>query len=198
MRSTMHVQSGNVTELLAAWGNGDAAALEQLMPLVYRELRRLANYHLAHERPHHTLDSAALVNEAYLKLIDQRNVNWQNRSHFFAIAARMMRRILVDYARARNVAKRGGGVSPVSLTDTQRTLGTRASDVVEIDEALDRLKAIDSRKSDVVELRFFGGLSIEETAAILKISPNTVMRDWVAAKAWLHRELTGASHRGNV
>src|SRR5262245_47887292 len=134
MRRVMQPRSGNITEMLAAWGNGDAVALEHLMPLVYRELRRLANYHLAHERPHHTLDSAALVNEAYLKLIDQRNVNWQNRAQFFAIAARMMRRILVDYARARNVAKRGGGVVTVSLTDTQPTLGTRASDVVDIDE----------------------------------------------------------------
>jgi RNA polymerase sigma factor (TIGR02999 family) len=159
------------------------------MAVVYQELRRIANYHLAHERPNHTLDSAALVNEAYIRIIDQRHVNWQNRAHFFAIAARLMRRILVDYARARVVAKRGGDVVKISLTDTTAASGQRASELIEIDEALTRLASLDPRKCQVVELRFFAGLSVEETAEALKISPNTVMRDWSTAKAWLHREL---------
>jgi RNA polymerase sigma factor (TIGR02999 family) len=185
----MQAETDKVTELLVAWAGGDAVALEQLMPMVYRELRRLANRHLVHERPNHTLDSGALVNEAYLKLVDQRSVSWQNRAHFFAIAARLMRRILVDHARARAMAKRGGGNIAVSLQESAIALGDRAAELVEIDEALNRLAQLHPRKSEVVELRFFTGLSIEETAAVLKVSPNTVMRDWLTAKAWLHREL---------
>ena len=185
----MRHETENVTNLLVAWSDGDAVALEQLMAIVYQELRRIANYHLAHERPNQTLDSAALVNEAYIRIIDQRHVNWQNRAHFFAIAARLMRRILVDYARARVVAKRGGNAVKVSLTDTPATSGQPASELIEIDEALTRLASLDPRKCQVVELRFFAGLSVEETAEALKISPNTVMRDWSTAKAWLHREL---------
>jgi RNA polymerase sigma-70 factor (ECF subfamily) len=189
-RRSMQKHSQDVTGLLVAWSDGDVVALEQLMPLVYQELRRLANRHLARERQNHTLDSACLVNEAYLRLVDQ-NVNWQNRNHFFAIAARLMRRILVDHARTRSVAKRGGGAIQVSLTDNPESapLGQRAMEVIEIDEALIRLAEFDPRKCEVVELRFFGGLSIEETADVLKISANTVMRDWKTAKAWLHREL---------
>lgn len=189
MGPLMQAETDKVTELLVAWAGGDAVALEQLMPMVYRELRRLANRHLVHERPNHTLDSGALVNEAYLKLVDQRSVSWQNRAHFFAIAARLMRRILVDHARARAMAKRGGGNIAVSLQESAIALGDRAAELVEIDEALNRLAQLHPRKSEVVELRFFTGLSIEETAAVLKVSPNTVMRDWLTAKAWLHREL---------
>jgi len=190
MRRLMKPEAQRVTQLLLAWAEGDPVALEELMPLVYRELRRIASYRLRRERPNHTLDSAALVNEAYLRLIDQKKVHWQNRSHFFAIAAQMMRRILVDHARAKTVGKRGGDAMFVSF-DEASTSVQRASELVQIDEALDRLAAIDPRKSQVVELRFFAGLDVEETAAVLNVSPNTVMRDWRTAKAWLHRELSG-------
>jgi RNA polymerase sigma factor (TIGR02999 family) len=190
MRRLMKPETQRVTQLLLAWTDGDPVALEELMPLVYRELRRIASYRLRRERPNHTLDSAALVNEAYLRLIDQKKVRWQNRSHFFAIAAQMMRRILVDHARAKTVGKRGGDAMLVSFDESSAPV-QRASELVEIDEALDRLAAIDPRKSQVVELRFFAGLDVEETAAVLKVSPNTVMRDWRTAKAWLHRELSG-------
>jgi RNA polymerase sigma factor (TIGR02999 family) len=186
----MALPTQNVTQLLAAWAKGDRAAHEQLLPLVHQELRRLANYHFRRERPGHTLQATALVNEAYLRLIDQKHVDWQNRAHFFGIASQLMRRILIDYARARRVDKRGGDASRVSLHDETVMTAERSEELVALDEALNRLAAFDPRKSQVVELRFFGGLNIEETAEVLKISPNTVMRDWNMAKAWLHRELT--------
>ena len=185
----MQTTPRELTQLLVAWSNGDKSAFDQLMPLVYQELRKMANYHLAHERPGHTLQTRALVNEAYLRLIDQRHVQWQNRSHFFAIAAKAMRRVLVDYARTRNVAKRGGGTPNLVLEEAEVAGQERATNIVALDDALETLKVLDPRKSQVVELRFFGGLSIEETAEVLEISPNTVMRDWSTAKAWLHREL---------
>jgi RNA polymerase sigma factor (TIGR02999 family) len=177
-----------VTDLLVSWSNGDPQALDELMPLIYQELNRMARRQLGRERIGHTLQTKALVNEAYLRLIDQQDVHWQNRAHFFAIAAQMMRRILVDYARSRHVAKRGGGAVPVSLDHVAEVSG-RTSELVALDEALSSLSVFDRRKAQVVELRFFGGLSVHETAEVLKISPNTVMRDWSTAKAWLHREL---------
>jgi RNA polymerase sigma factor (TIGR02999 family) len=179
-----------VTQILVAWGNGDRHALEELMPLVYRELRRLAHGRLRGERPGHTLQTTALVHEAYLRLVDQREANWKNRAQFFAVAAQMMRRILVDYARARQYGKRGGGAQQVKLDEAMVVSSDRAAEVVALDEALLRLAELDSRKSRLVELRFFGGMSIEETAEILGVSPGTVMRDWTLAKAWLQREMT--------
>src|SRR5688572_8749295 len=185
--------SQDVTEVLAAWGRGDQQALEQLMPLVYRELRRLAHGRLGRERAGHSLQTTDLVHEAFLRLVDQQEAGWQNRSHFFAVAAQMMRRILVDYARARRYAKRGGGAEQVELDEAMLVSSERAAEVVLLDEALVSLAEIDPRKSRIVELRFFGGLSIEETAEVLEVSPGTVMRDWTLAKAWLQREI---SHRG--
>jgi RNA polymerase sigma factor (TIGR02999 family) len=178
-----------VTELLVAWGNGDERALERLMPLVYQELHRLAHRHLGRERAGHTLQTTALVHEAYLRLVDQKEAHWQNRAHFFAVAADQMRRILVDYARARRFAKRGGGALQVSFDEAMVMSDERAADVVALDEALDALARFDKRKSKMVVLRFFGGLSIEETAELLDVSPGTVMRDWTLAKAWLQREI---------
>jgi RNA polymerase sigma factor (TIGR02999 family) len=178
-----------VTQLLLDWSEGDKAALDRLMPLVYDELRRLARYYMRRERPGHTMQTTALVNEAYLRLIDQKSVRWQNRAHFFGIASQMMRRILVDHARSRHYAKRGGGAEKVSLDEAMIVSEERASDVVALDDALKSLEAIDQRKSQIVEMRFFGGLSIEETAEVLGVSPGTVMRDWTLAKAWLHREI---------
>src|SRR5215813_1244138 len=169
-RLMMQPEAQKVTQLLLSWAEGDSVALEELMPLVYRELRRIANSRLRRERPNHTLDSAALVNEAYLRLIDQKRVRWQNRSHFFAIAAQMMRRILVDHARAKTMGKRGGDAMFISFDESSAPV-QRASELVQIDEALDRLAAIDPRKSQVVELRFFAGLDVGETAAVLKVSP---------------------------
>jgi len=185
----------SVTDLLVAWSNGDRAAHEQLMPLIHRELRRLANHHFRRERRDHTLQATALVNEAYLRLVDQKSPGWQNRSHFFGIASQLMRRILVDYARGRLVAKRGGDAIKLSLEEAIVLTPERPAEMVALDEALDKLAAIDRRKSQVVELRFFGGLSIDETAEVLKISANTVMRDWSTAKAWLHREITETARR---
>ena|SRR5581483_1712469 len=179
-----------VTRLLLAWGDGDQAALDQLMPAVYDELRRLAHYHLQRERRGHTLQTSALVNEAYLRLIDQHRVEWQNRAHFFGIASQLMRRILVDHARSRHVAKRGGGARHVPLDEAIVVSAQRAADVLALDEALTALAAIDQRKSRIVEMRFFGGLSIAETAEVLAVSPGTIMRDWTLAKAWLHREIS--------
>lgn len=178
-----------VTQLLQDWSNGNQAALDRLTPLVYEELHRLAHQHMSRERGDHTLQTSALVNEAYLRLIDQRSVHWQNRSHFFSIASRLMRRILVDHARAHNYAKRGGGALRVSLDEAAFVSQERASELVALDEALTSLAAIDQRKCQVVELRFFGGMSVEETATALGVSPVTVKRDWSTAKAWLHREI---------
>jgi RNA polymerase sigma factor (TIGR02999 family) len=183
-----------VTDWLIAWSQGDEAALDQLIPLVHEELRRLAKRYMRRERGQRaarTLQTTALVNEAYLRLIDAQRVQWQSRAHFFAIAARLMRRILVDYARAQNYAKRGGGLPQVALDDAPELAAERAPDLVSLDDALNALSRIDERKSRVIELRFFGGLSVEETAEVLKVSPDTVMRDWRLAKAWLLRELSG-------
>ena len=178
-----------LTKLLIDWGNGDQAAREQLMGVVYDELHRLAHHYMQKESPGHLLQTSALVNEAFLRLIDQRSVQWQNRAHFFGIAAQMMRRILVDHARSRQYAKRGGGLCEISLDEALTVSAKRSAEVVELDEALVRLAEFDRRKSQLVELRFFGGLSIEETADVLAVSPATVMRDWTLAKAWLRREI---------
>jgi len=178
-----------VTDLLIAWREGDQAALDKLMPLVYEELRRLAHRRRWRERQDHTLQTTALVHEAYLRLIDQRDAQWQNRAHFYAIAAQMMRRILVDNARARNYQKRGGGAQQVTLGEALEVSDNRAAEVVALDDALEALAAFDPRKSRMIELRFFGGLSIEETAEVLGVSPGTVMRDWTLAKTWLRREI---------
>ena len=180
-----------VTELLAAWGGGDQAARDELMPLVYEELRRLARRCMNRERAGHTLQTSALVNEAFLRLVDQKNVRWQDRAHFFGIAARLMRQVLVDYARRRGYAKRGGDVRRVPLDEAVVVSEERAAEVVALDDALKSLAEIDPRKSQVVELRFFGGLSIEETAEVLGVSPGTVMRDWTFTKAWLRKEMAG-------
>jgi len=181
----------DVTQLLVAWTGGDAAALDELMPLVYEELRRLAHHYMSRERPGHTLHTSALVNEAYLRLVDQKNIHWQNRAHFFGIAARLMRQVLVDYARQRRYVKRGGDARRVSLDEAMIVSEERAADVVALDDALNSLAEIDPRQSQIVELRFFGGLNIEETAEVLKVSPGTIMREWTLAKAWLRREMTG-------
>lgn len=178
----------DVTQLLSQWTDGDPRALDALLPLVYDELRRLARSYLQRERSDHTLQSTALVHEAYLRLVDQ-NVSWQNRAHFFGIAAQMMRRILVDHARGRNSAKRGEGVCKVTLDEEIARAGQRDLDVIALDEALTNLARFDPQQSRIVELRFFAGLSIEDTSEILKISPATVKRDWAMAKAWLFREM---------
>jgi RNA polymerase sigma factor (TIGR02999 family) len=180
----------DVTQLLVAWSNGNQAARDQLMSVVYEELHRLARRYMRRESPGHTLQTSALVNEAFLRLVDQRNVHWQNRTHFYGIAAQMMRRILVDYARGRNYAKRGAGAPTVTLDEGLIVSDERSAEVVAVHEALEELSKIDARKGQIVELRFFGGLSIEETANILDVSPGTVMRDWTLAKAWLHREMS--------
>jgi len=179
-----------VTQLLLDWSNGNQAALDNLMPLVDRELHRLAHHYMRRENPGHTLQTTALVNEAYLRLIDQKHVHWKNRAHFFALAAQLMRRILVDHARGRQYAKRGGGVQRISFDEAMVVSQERGADLIALDEALDRLTAIDPRKSKVVEARFFGGLSVEETAEALHISPVTVMREWSMAKAWLYNSLS--------
>jgi RNA polymerase sigma factor (TIGR02999 family) len=182
--------SHDITQLLVAWTNGDQAARDQLMSVVYEELHRLARRYMRRESPGHTLQTSALVNEAFLRLVDQRNVHWQNRSHFFAIAAQMMRRILVDYARSRKYAKRGGGERALSLDEELIVSEERRAEVVAVHEALEELAKFDVRKSQIVELRFFGGLTIDETAEVLGVSPGTVMADWTVAKAWLRREIS--------
>ncbi|MFN7948331.1 MAG: sigma-70 family RNA polymerase sigma factor [Blastocatellia bacterium] len=179
-----------VTQLLAAWSNGDQAALDELMPLVYGELRRLARRYMNRENPGHTLQTTALVNEAYLRLVDAREVQWQNRAHFFAVAAQMMRRILVDFARSRQNLKHGGDAQQVSFDQALMVSWERRAELVALDDALNALAALDPRQAQVVELRFFGGLSNEETAEVLKVSVGTVRRDWSLAQAWLYRELS--------
>ena len=180
-----------VTQLLVASRSGDLHARDELMPLVYQELHRLAHQYMSRERTGHTLQTSALVNEAFLRLADQKDVQWQNRAHFIGIAGQMMRRILVDYARNRGYAKRGGGAVQVSLDEELVVSDERGAEVVALDDALQSLARLDERKSRLVELRFFGGLSIEETAEVLGVSPGTVMRDWTLAKAWLRREMSG-------
>src|SRR5437879_1541201 len=181
-----------ITQLLVAWGDGDESALARLTPLVYDELHRLSHHYMSGERGGHTLQTTALVNEAYVRLIDWKNVRWQNRAHFFGISAHLMRRILVDFARARGYHKRGGGARPVALDEAAVVADEKGTDMVALDEALNALAELDARQSRVVELRFFGGLSVEETAEVLKMSPATVRRDWSLARAWLHRELSNA------
>ena len=182
---------GAVTRLLRAWGNGDDGALDRLTPLVEAELRRLARGYMSRERRGHTLQITALVNEAFLRLTDARRVGWQDRAHFLGISARLMRRVLVDHARARGYRKRGGGAERVTLTEGLLLSAEPAVDVVALDRALEVLAAVDARKGRVIELRFFGGLSVEETAEVLHVSPDTVKRDWRLAKLWLLRELEG-------
>src|ERR1051325_527714 len=186
----MTTSQPQLTQLLKDWGNGDPATHDVLMSAVYEELHRLAHQYMRKERPGHTLQTSALVNEAFVKLVDQRDVEWQNRAHFFGIAAQMMRRILVDHARARQSAKRGGTSRPLSLDEALIVSDERSAEVIALDEALQELVRFDERKSRIVELRFFGGLSIDETAEVLSVSPGTVMRDWTLAKAWLRREIT--------
>ena len=184
--------SHEITALLRAWSQGDRGALESLIPIVDRELRGVAKRCLEARRHDPILDTAGLVNEAYLRLIDANQVNWQDRAHFFAVCAKIMRHILVDHARARRTAKRGGGRPLISLDEALAVAPEPASDLVAIDDALEALAKVDGRKGRVVELRFFGGLNIQETAEVLKVSPDTVRRDWRLAKAWLMRELGGA------
>lgn len=181
--------SGQVTPLLKQWQEGNEGALEALMPLVYNELKRLAGSYLRQERRDHTLQSAALVNEAYLRLIDQTRIQWQNKAHFFGIAAQMMRRILVDHARSHKASKRGAGVPALALDEAVVQAHSQSIDLLDLDEALETLAKVDPQQSRIVELRFFGGLSIEDTANVLGISPATVKRDWAAARAWLYREV---------
>ncbi|HEX8087788.1 MAG TPA: sigma-70 family RNA polymerase sigma factor [Blastocatellia bacterium] len=181
-----------ITRLLDDWSKGDQAALEQLLPIVYEELRRLAHHYMRKERAGHTLQTTALVHEAYLRLADYDRMRWQDRAHFFAVAAQLMRRILVDYARTRQRLKRGGGAVRVSLGAEGVMSPQRSQELLALDEALTRLAALDQRKSRVVELRLFGGLDNNEVAEVLKVSPNTVVRDWKMATAWLRRELRGA------
>jgi RNA polymerase sigma-70 factor, ECF subfamily len=179
-----------VTQLLIEWRNGDKTALDKLIPLVYNELHRMADRYMGRETPGRTLQTSALVNEAYMKLVDHKNIDWKNRAHFFAVAAQAMRRILVDHARSRLYAKRGGGAQKVSLDEAAVVAVDQAAEVVALDDALQSLAAIDQRKCQIVELRYFSGLSVEETAEALGISPITVMRDWNTAKAWLLRAMS--------
>ena len=183
----------DITALLIDWSKGDKTALDKLFPLVERELHRLAHSYMRKEKPDHTLQTTALVNEAYLRLVDQRNTHWQNRAHFFGIAAQIMRRILMNYARDRHRLKRGGHAAQVSLSEVDLISGTKTSELIALDDALERLSTIDERKAKVVEFRYFGGLSVEETAEVLQVSSITVMRDWNMAKAWLARELENAN-----
>src|SRR5947199_3923629 len=186
---TPSVSQQRVTELLAHWSHGDDAALAELTPLVYEELRRIAHRHMGGQRPDHTLQTTALVNEAYLRLADQTNPNWQERAHFFAVAARAMRQIVVDYARSYQSQKRGGGALKIELDEAALVSPGEAKEIVELHEALEGLAALDSRKAEVVELKYFGGLNYDEMAEVLKISRVTVRRDWEFAKLWLYTEL---------
>ena len=185
--------SKEITQLLVAWSEGDESALGQLAPLIHAELHRLAHHYMSRERPGHLLQTSALINEAYLRLIDWKNLRWQNRAHFFGVAAQVMRRILVDFARDRQYQKRGGGALQVSLSEATSFAVQQSADFVSLDEALTALAEIDPRKVRVVEMRFFAGLSVEEVAELLSISKETVMRDWRLAKVWLLRELEGGS-----
>ena len=182
-----------ITQLLAEWSDGNQSALDELYPLVYEELHKLARRYMSRERKGHTLQTTALINEAYVRLVDQRNVHWANRSHFFAISAQIMRRILIDHARRHAYAKRGGGAQQVSLEEVAIVAREQSSEILRLDEALKILAKMDPRRCHVVELRYFGGLSNEEIAGVLKVSENTVTRDWNLARAWLHQQLTGSA-----
>jgi len=186
-------QQHQITQLLAEWSDGNQSALDELYPLVYNELHRLARRYMSRERKGHTLQTTALINEAYVRLVDQRNVHWANRSHFFAISAQIMRRILIDHARRQAYAKRGGGAQQVSLEEVAAITPDQSVELVRLDEALKSLEEMDPRRSQVVELRYFGGLSNEEIAGVLKVSENTVTRDWNMARAWLYQQLTGST-----
>jgi len=182
-------QTHEVTQLLIDWSNGDRAALDKLLPVVEEELRRLAHRYMSRERAGHTLQTTALVNEAFVRLVNRRNVQWQNRAHFFGIAAQLMRTILVDHARSHASVKRGGGAHKLELDEAMVVSRQKASEVLALDEALKQLALIDAQQSRIVELRFFGGLTVEETAEVLHLSPATIKREWSTAKAWLYREL---------
>jgi len=186
----MEPSAHEITRLLQAWTEGEQSALDRLIPLVYQELHRLAHHYMGRERSGHTLQTTALLNEAYLRLVDSAKPSWQSRAHFFAVSAQVMRRILVDWARSRQAVKRGGQERPLELEEALVIADAPGADLVGLDDALKALAALDQRKSEVVELRFFGGLSVEEAAEVLKISPETVMRDWKFAKSWLRRELS--------
>ena len=186
-----------ITQLLLKWSGGDASALDQLVPMLYPELRRIARRYMGRENPEHTLQTSALINEAYLRLVNQQSVEWQDRSHFFAVASQVMRRILVDHARRYSYKKRGGGsATRISLDENAAVIEARAAEFVALDDALEELGKIDERKLRIVELRFFGGLTVEETAEVLKISPITVKREWRSARAWLLREMNGDAAPG--
>ena len=187
--------AGDITGLLSAWSEGDQTALEKLTPIVYEELHRMARRYMGRERPGHSLQTTALVNEAYMRLVDYKRMQWQNRAHFFAVSAQLIRRILIEHARRHNL-KRGGGIRHVSLEEAAVVGGKRTANLVALDDAMKALAQFDPRKERVVEMRFFGGLSVEETAEVLKVSPVTVMRDWNTAKAWLYRELGGKKSDG--
>lgn len=190
MVGNVNRSSDELTQLLVEWGNGDQSALNKLIPLVYDELRRMAHHYMARESPGHTLQTSALVNDAYLRLTDQKRTSWQNRAQFFGIAAQLMRRILVDHARSHAYAKRGGGTIQVPLNETSVVGPQRAAEILALDEALNQLASIDARKCQIVELRYFGGFTVEETATLLEVSDVTVMRDWSLAKAWLRRAIS--------
>lgn len=189
------VDTNEISRLLRAWSDGDQNALNDLTPIVYQELRRLAHYYMERERPGHALQTSALVNEAYLRLVDYKRMQWQDRAHFFSVAAQVMRRILVDHARSHNI-KRGAGFQQVAL-EVADMGGDRTGDLVALDDALNALARLDPRKVQIIEMRFFGGLSVEETAEVLKVSPATVRRDWSIAKFWLYRELGGGTGDGS-
>jgi RNA polymerase sigma-70 factor, ECF subfamily len=190
------VAGENLSKLLQAWTNGDQSALEKLAPIVYEELHRLARHYMRCERPGHSLQTTALVHEAYVRLMDYKRMQWQDRAHFFAVSAQLMRRILVDHARRHNL-KRGGGAPHLSLDEAAVLGGERTADLVALDDAMNALARLDACKVRVVEMRFFGGLSVEETAAVLQVSPVTVRRDWSTAKLWLYRELAGGAGDGS-
>jgi RNA polymerase sigma factor (TIGR02999 family) len=189
-QALMQPPSEQITQLLQSWSQGDQGAIDKLVPLVYDELHRLAHRYMADERPGHTLQTTELVNEAYLRLVDSAHANWEGRAHFFGVCAQVMRRILVDWARSRQALKRGGDVRALDLDEALAVAKQPGMDLVAIDDALKALAAVDPRKSQVVELRFFGGLSVKEAAEVLKVSPETVQRDWKLAKSWLRRELS--------
>ena len=184
-----------ITQLLLTWSKGDESALDQLIPLVYPELRRMARAYMGRENSEHTLQTSALINEAYLRLVNQQQVEWQDRAHFFAVAAQIMRHILVDHARKYRRDKRGGGTEHVPLDDIAVACDERATELMALDDALNRLAALDARKSQIVELRFFGGLTVDETAEVMKLAPITIMREWRAAKAWLGREVSAINRQ---
>lgn len=186
----MTPSSQSITQLLIEWRDGDQTALDRLIPLVHQELRRLAHHYLKRERPEHTLQTTALVNEAYLKLVDHKDMHWQNRAHFFAVAAQAMRRILVDHARSRDAIKRGRGVAVITLDEAAAIADTQAADLLALNDALDQLTLLDVRKSRIVELRYFGGMTVEEAAEVLGLSPTTVNREWQSAKTWLLRTMS--------